>query len=274
MTESETPLTHIYTQASMDAVDVHTLGPGQASVFSMHRPDGNGVNEDAAALFSLDAQTGVLLVADGVGGQPAGEDAARSAIGQMQMALKGAAEPDALLRTCILDGFEKANQAVMALGTGAATTLVAVEIQGRTARTYHVGDSAVLLVGQRGKIKWETIPHSPVGHAVESGMLDQKEAMHHEDRHIVSNLVGYPDMRIEIGPTLQLALRDTLLLASDGLFDNLHTYEMIEFIRKGPLKKSSQALAQACQSRMAVPRKNAPSKPDDVTCILYRSATA
>ncbi len=40
--------------------------------------------------------------------------------------------------------------------------------------------------------------------------------------HIVSNVVG-----VDVGSALELAARDTLLIASDGLVDNLKTEEIV-----------------------------------------------
>jgi len=144
------------------------------------------------------------------------------------------------------------------------------EIQGRTVRPYHVGDSMILVVGQRGKTKLQTISHSPVGYAVEAGLLDETEAMHHDQRHLVSNLIGTPDMRIEVGSTIELGRYDTLLLASDGLFDNLHTEEIVERIRKGPLKRVMRTLVEDCRRRMQQPEEGQPSKPDDLTFVVFR----
>ena len=45
------------------------------------------------------------------------------------------------LRGAILNGIEAANRSIRELGCGAATTLALVEIQDRTIRPYHVGDS-------------------------------------------------------------------------------------------------------------------------------------
>jgi serine/threonine protein phosphatase PrpC len=174
------------------------------------------------------------------------------------------------LRGAILNGFEDANQAVLGLGFGAATTLAAVEVQGSRVRPYHVGDSLILVVGQRRKVKLHSVPHSPVGYGVESGLIDEKEAMYHEERHIVSNVLGAQDMRIEIGPVLELAPRDTLLIASDGLWDNLHTEEIVEVVRKGPLLVAVDSLATKCDDRMRNGGDSTPSKPDDLTFILFR----
>ena len=171
-----------------------------------------------------------------------------------------------LLRTAILNGIENANRAVSALGIGAGTTLAAVEIQNGLGRPYHVGDSMILVVGQRGKVKLQTVSHSPVGYAMEAGVLDEAEAMHHEDRHLVSNVIGIPDMRIEIGGAVKLSRYDTLLLASDGLFDNLYLDEIIQHIRKGPLAQAAARLVEQCQQRMnqhvpGVPRQTRRSHP-------------
>ena len=170
----------------------------------------------------------------------------------------------------MLDGVERANAEVTGLAVGAATTLAVVELGRAAIRPYHVGDSTILVVGQRGKLKLQTVPHSPVGYAVEAGLLDEKEAIHHEDRHLVSNIVGSPEMTIEVGRTLKLRPRDTVVLGSDGLFDNLHVEEITEIVRKGPLGAAAAALADVCRRRMDEPEPGRPSKPDDLTFLVYR----
>jgi serine/threonine protein phosphatase PrpC len=109
-----------------------------------------------------------------------------------------------------------------------------------------------------------------VGYAVEAGLLDEAEAMHHEDRHLVSNMLGSPDMRIDVGSTIELADRDTLILASDGLFDNLHIEEIVQRIRKGPLGKVAAELVDDCRRRMEGVDAQQPCKPDDLTFVAFR----
>ncbi len=250
--------------------EFHPLAHGTAAVYSTRSPDKQTANEDGAALIPFDENAGVLAVADGLGGERAGEQASRAALAELIASVQQADHNEASLRTAILNGFENANRAVAALGLGAGTTLAVAEIQGRTVRSYHAGDSMMLVVGQRGRIKFQTISHSPVGYAVESGLLDASEAMHHEDRHVVSNIIGSADMRIELGSTVELAACDTLILASDGLFDNLRISEIVERIRKGALKKVLADLAEACRRRMHSLEPGEPSKPDDLTFIAYR----
>ena len=249
---------------------------GTAAVFTTRSPQKETPNEDVAALWPVGASSGVLAVADGLGGHAGGERASRVAIETIQKSLQetAAARADASepvdLRAGILNGIEAANEAVRELGTGAATTLALVEIHDRVIRPYHVGDSAILITGQRGKVKLQTIPHSPIGYAVEAGLMKEEDAIHHEERHVISNVIGSDQMRIEIGPPTELAARDTLLIASDGLFDNLLPDEIIETIRSGPLDEAVGTLVQTAQDRMAAQNGDTPSKPDDLTVIAYR----
>ena len=111
-----------------------------------------------------------------------------------------------------------------------------------------------------------------MGYGVEAGLIDQADALHHEDRHIVSNVIGTEDMRIDVGPPRKLKLRDTVLLGSDGLFDNLNVDEIVCHIRKGPLSDAAAALCQVLHRRMAGSDDGHPAKPDDATFILYRDS--
>jgi serine/threonine protein phosphatase PrpC len=244
-----------------------------AVVYSLRGPDRSGdsdVNQDSAAVFEVSSDAAVLAVADGAGGMRSGAEASKVAVNAIRHALLDGLQNELVMRSSILNAFEAANHEVMAMGVGAATTLAAVELQGNQIRPYHVGDSIVLAVGQRGKIKMQPVAHSPVGYAVQSGLVDEKKAMHHEDRHIVYNLIGFPEMHIEVGPVLTLSRWDTVLIASDGVSDNLHTDEIVSLIRKGPLKKAAAALASRATTRMAEPVEGRPSKPDDMTFILFR----
>ena len=65
------------------------------------------------------------------------------------------------------------------------------------------------------------------------------------------NVIGSPDMRVEVGPALELAARDTVLLASDGLFDNLFIDEIVDSIRVGPLAEAADRLVERVRKRMA-----------------------
>lgn len=246
------------------------VGGGTMLAYTSRAPDKTTENEDGVAAIPWGPEAVVLVVADGAGGLPAGRRASQTAIRVLYESLTNAMRETMLLRTAILDGIETANQSVLDLGNGSATTMTVVTIEGLLARTYQVGDSEALIVGQRGRIKAQTMAHSPTGFAVEAGFLDQRAALHHEERHLVSNFIGASDMRIDIGAEIRLDPRDTILVASDGLSDNIHMHEITELIRKGPMSNAINAMINLATRRMTVETMHQPSKPDDLSVILFR----
>jgi serine/threonine protein phosphatase PrpC len=254
--------------SSLDVLEpqIHQFPFGEFCIFTVKASDKDGPNEDSAAIVSLTKQSGVIVLADGVGGQAVGDKASKTAVNIITKAVAKTDNMAGDLSTVIIPSIDKANEKVMSLYADAATTIVIAEISGDTMRTYHAGDSIALVTGQRGKIKFLTIAHSPTGYAMEAGLLDQEEAMQAKDRHIVSNILGYADARIELGPRLKLAQKDTLLLASDGLTDNLLIDDIIEIIRKGPLQNAATKLMHACTEKMHQPD----GKVDDLTAVLFR----
>lgn len=259
-----------YLSRDTDKVAALPLCGGITALWSRRCPTKDTPNEDAGVIIVVDDHTAVLAIADGVGGVRSGDVAARVAVESLGESLEPCKTGALAVRAAILNGIEAANRKILEMGLGAATTLAVLEISGQEVRPYHVGDSIMLLFGARGKIKWQTTMHSPVGFAVEAGVLDENEALHHEDRHLVSNVVGSSEMRIEIGPSIQLAARDTVLLASDGLIDNLTVDEIVQMLRKGRLEKSVRKLSRAVRQRMLTPEEGLPSKPDDATILVFR----
>jgi serine/threonine protein phosphatase PrpC len=60
------------------------------------------------------------------------------------------------------------------------------------------------------------------------------------------------------------------MIATDGLMDNLHVPEIIERIRSGPLDKAVEKVVSLANQRMAGLSEAQPSKPDDLSLILFR----
>ncbi len=250
---------------------------GEVAWFALGSPDKQSVNEDALALFDLGGGRCVLALADGMGGHAAGEQAAAralQALGRELSGLKSAAvdpdEDEPALADAILSGFDAANRAVLAELPGSGSTLVAAEIDGHRCRLYHAGDSGALIIGGRGRLLRETIPHSPVGFAVEAGVLEPEEALHHGDRHLVSNIIGSETMHVGVSTTIRLKSRDVLLLASDGLFDNLRSAEIAALVPRGRLTSKLDRIASAVHERMVTEAEGQPSKPDDLGLLAFR----
>lgn len=256
-----------YLHQNMQAIDSLKLNCGQAVVFSSPSPlKADDGNEDACALVPISGFIDLLVLADGVGGHRGGQDAAAITVESMCELSQENIAANEILREPILSTIEHCNQSLLAQGLGAATTLIIAEIQGNQVRPYYVGDSTILITGQRGVIKFQSIAQSPVGYALESGLIEKDHEAINENSHWVSNIIGMSDMHMTVGPPLELAPRDTLLLCCDGLTDNLGTDAIISMIRKGPLLKAAENLRAACQAAM----NEENGHPDDLSFILYR----
>lgn len=252
-----------------DIIEASVAG-GQVVAYTCRDPYKESENEDTVAVLPYGPGAVVLVVADGAGGLPAGKRASLTAVNALADSLQVAMDKTTLLRTAILNGIEAANLAVLALANGSATTMTVITIEGRLTRSYQVGDSEAIVIGQRGVVKLQTTAHSPTGFAVEAGFLDEREALHHEERHLVSNFIGTTDMRIDVGAAVELSDRDTVLVASDGLMDNVHVDEIIDCVRKGPIQDAVAAVVAVADERMKNTVDGEPSKPDDLSLILFR----
>ena len=244
------------------------MAGGDVLAYTSRAPDKLTVNEDTVGVLRLGEDSAVLAIADGAGGMPAGKKASQTAVETFLSAI--AASDEETLLPSVMRSIERANQAVLGMLNGSATTLTVVTLQGMRVRAFQVGDSEALVTGQRGKLKLYTVPHSPTGLAVEAGYLEEQAALFHPDRHLVSNFVGSVDMTIDVGNEIRLSPLDTLLIASDGLTDNLYRQEIIDTIRMGPLDNALKNLAAIAEGRMRDHATGQPSKPDDLSILLFR----
>ncbi len=242
-----------------------------ACIVSRRHPFKETANEDAYGIVQVNDDTSIFAIADGCGGMRGGELASKLAIEILMNSIEAWKGQPSRMRAAILDGIEQANEEIRQLRMGAACTIAVIEYQFGQVRPYHVGDSRIIVMGGRGRVRYQSICHSPIGFAVESGMLEADEAMHHENRHLVSNVVGCENMRIEIGPTLRLGVRDTVVLATDGLFDNVQLDGIVSTMRKGKLIQSTSDLIRFASERMNG-MADEPCKPDDMTMIAFRAS--
>ena len=256
-----------FTRQTMAASQQVAVASFELAIFSRNAPELDKVNEDAA-LICTDANKLLAAVADGAGGYEGGDDASQFAIKALRKSIED--EFRAPIEMDIIQSFEHAHERIRDSAGNSATTLALVYLADNSMRTFHVGDSGVLVIGGRGRLKYQTVAHSPTGHAIEAGTLDEDAALLHEDRYLVSNILGHDPISIEISTSLKLAARDTVLLASDGLFDNLYLTEICQLARQRPIKKACDALAEAASSRMTTLSDDLPNKVDDLTIVLVR----
>lgn len=187
-------------------------------------------NEDR---YWIDAERGVFLVVDGLGGQSAGELAAETAVEQIRETLvAGDGVPEERVREAITRAnnriFEMSRQKQDLSGMACVLTLAVVEDGELTIG--HVGDSRLYLFWD-GAMRKLTSDHSPVGEDEEAGALTEEEAMRHPRRNEVFRDVGSQlrtpadEEFIEIRKC-RFRPDAAILLCSDGLTDQLTAAEV------------------------------------------------
>ena len=198
-------------------------------------------NEDLGRFFSRFDSEGaprkgsLLLVADGVGGNSAGEIASRTAVDVISRVYYDHAG-DA--QTALLDGFAAANDEIYRAAyqnkelTGMGTTCTALAINEGSALAAHVGDSRLYLV-RDGEIYLMTEDHSVVREMVKVGILSREDARHHPNKNIIISALGSaPEIETSRWEApLPIHEGDSFVVCSDGLYDLVEDKEINEAVR-------------------------------------------
>ena len=230
------------------------------------RPSGRP-GEDAAAVLDCGPDALVLAVADGMGGQRGGAKASKVAV----ETLRDLVGPESPAVSDVVAAYDEAQVRTLGKRGAGATTMVVAHITAEGARLFNVGDSEAILLNTQGRIKARTTAQSPVGYLAAAGALTPDEALLHEYRHLLSSAIGIDAMRLELCPRTKVSRRDTLVMGSDGMFDNVFEHEILEVIRTRDLDRAGTELAELVGQRM-VPGAGPPSKPDDMSFVLFRPA--
>jgi serine/threonine protein phosphatase PrpC len=188
-------------------------------------------NEDA---FHVDADRGIFLVVDGIGGQAAGEKAAAIAVERLRARLErqtGATEQRIREAIAIANNeiFKAARANPEWEGMACVLTVVVLEngavFENGAAVVGHVGDSRLYLL-RRGEIRKVTHDHSPVGEREDKGEIGETEAMRHPRRNEVFRDVGSEEHEPDDANFIEIQripfdAESALLLCSDGLSDQV-----------------------------------------------------
>ncbi len=248
------------------------LGRGlrQSAGYATHDGKVREHNEDFIGTYSFaveqkpgEAQTGLYIVADGMGGHEAGERASKlvtqtimDKIHQLQSvpSLKGSTRflGQAMSASEILiNAVKQANSLLVKArksatsGNDRGTTLTAALIIGNSAIVVNVGDSRTY-VFRNGKLQQITKDHSLVASLVSAGLITPEEARSHPQRNQVYRTLGdKEDLEVDAFPQV-LSAGDLLLLCSDGLWEMVRDESIQAILEHAPSPQSAcDALIQA-----------------------------
>ena len=175
-------------------------------------------NEDyALGLPSL----GLWVLADGVGGNQAGEVASQMACESIAEQVKNGSDLPVAIQAAH-EKIQKSPKAGVGL-LGMATTVVAARVRDGQYQIAWVGDSRAYLLRQSGGITLLTKDHSFVNQLIGIGHLTEEQSLTHPLRNIITQAVGQEDLAQVAVDSLTGTLQsgDILLLCSDGLSDSL-----------------------------------------------------
>lgn len=211
-------------------------------------------NEDA---FFVDNDLGLYMVADGVGGQDAGEIASKIVCQVLPERIRaGVAMADAVQEA----HFAIANAITKGQGKpGMASTVVALLIRNDLYELAWLGDSRAYLWD--GKLKLLSRDHSLVETLLAKGEIDLVQAQNHPQKNIILAALGGGDANINVGQNAGVLRSGTqFLLCSDGLTDVVEPKRISEVL--------DQKLTAEQKSRMLVADANEELGRDNITAIV------
>jgi serine/threonine protein phosphatase PrpC len=215
-------------------------------------------NEDFVGKYSLGMQqavdapeVGLYMVADGMGGHQAGEQASkevvREVLGQAQEKIQALQSVPRLARATLkldetitpgevlIAAIQKANgilyQARRSAGSDRGTTITAALVVGDTCAIANVGDSRTYLY-HNGKLEQVTQDHSLVASLVAAKMIKPEDVRKHPQRSSILRSLGEgPSVQVDVFHR-SLVTGDRLLLCSDGLWEMVLDGEIERIVRQ------------------------------------------
>ena len=184
-------------------------------------------NEDAVA---FDAQTGLCILADGMGGYNAGEVASGMACAFIKSEMSrwlSQAEKHANLKEvkrameiCVQNAnhsiFNAANSNPQYTGMG--TTLVVGVFQDDRLMLGHIGDSRCYRL-RGGEFQQITKDHSLLQEQIDAGLITPEQALTSANKNLVTRALGVEDTVLLDVTEHHVEVGDVYLMCSDGLSD-------------------------------------------------------
>ena len=244
-------------------------------LFAEGRTDKGLVRQNNEDNYCLDVSSGLLVVADGMGGHASGEVASKMTTDVIRDYFKNVHEGRApvfgkyredcsemtnrigsAVRLANMAVFEAAKSDSKLQGMG--TTIAAVLVNGNKLSIAHVGDSRVYLV-RAGDIEQLTDDHSIVYEQVKRELITRDEAQKSDMKNILTRAVGIsPDVEVDFNE-MTLTDGDILILCSDGLSSMVSDDDILSVVI------STGNPAETCEKLIDMANKNGGR--DNITVI-------
>ena len=220
-------------------------------------------NEDA---FAVDAELGLFVVADGMGGHAAGEVASQRAVEVVREQLAAGrqvledlgqannAEARAAAAALVETAIQRACAEVYRLAAsdstkrGMGTTFVCLVMAGTKGIVGHVGDSRVYLV-RGGQAHRLTEDHTLIAAQVKAGTLTREQAQASQFRNVITRAVGIQESVQVDTLMVDLLPKDLFVLCSDGLHGYLADDELAPLTHSAELESLPKKLVGLANDR-------------------------
>jgi serine/threonine protein phosphatase PrpC len=205
-------------------------------------------NED---YYAVDSQTGLWLIADGMGGRAAGEIASATVAESILRSVRQGASAVEAVTTAHQAVIDVLNAGRGAPGMG--STAVVLIMRGDNYEIAWVGDSrAYLWSGKRKELRQLTRDHTVVQALVDAKLINAQEARVHPQRNRLTTALGASDLsRLEVGSVSgKLHPGEQVLLCSDGLTSELDDEQVAAILGKNldAQKKVDRLIRAALES--------------------------
>jgi len=237
------------------------------SVFQVSRKGGREKNEDRMG-YCYTRESGLFVLADGMGGHPEGEVASQLALQIVSALYQKEARPivkdvPAFLASALMAAHHQiiryASEKAM-LDTP-RTTLVAAVVQGTSATWIHCGDSRLYVV-RDGELLTRTRDHSYIEH--KNAKTNKLTAM---NRNILFTCLGSPSKPMfDVTGPITLQQGDKIMLCSDGLWGTLDDAEIVRQLSQQPV---SEAVPELVERAL----RSGGARSDNVTAIALEWET-
>lgn len=214
-------------------------------------------NEDSWNIILGDAGVPVgFVVADGMGGYIAGEEASRIAVEEVSDLVLQCISQPALqkMKELINKRIEAVNARIMDYsiaqlgGLKSGTTLSMGIIKNGVMHMAHIGDSRIYLV-RDDKVRLITQDHTYVAELVRSGHISADQAQSHPDKNKITRALGFKDHYLPDFYKESIMPGDVFVFCTDGLYEHLEDHELLETVRSLVPQDAARRLIELANER-------------------------